>query len=255
MFASEPVAVVAVSTPIQLFLAWRVWLLTKSKIIPVIISAFALMSMTGGIWTAYGVAHIKVLSRVLELHTSALLWLLSGCTADILITVTLVFTLNRRKTGFVATDDVISKLIRMTIHTGLLTTIFALGDVLCFMILPHAGVNFLFDFALSKLYSNCLLSTLNARLSLQSSSRPTADGSARQNPMSLPSRRNDGFQMGAAPKRSTYAHKVGSDDDGHFTASYDPEAGKMLDETSRFNAITSIKIIDDDMSIPLDHTQ
>jgi hypothetical protein len=102
--------------------------------------------------------------------------------------------------------------------------------------------NFLFDFALSKLYSNCLLSTLNARLSLQSSSRPTADGSARQNPMSLPSRRNDGFQMGAAPKRSTYAHKVGSDDDGHFTASYDPEAGKMLDETSRFNAITSIKV-------------
>jgi len=36
---------VAVSTPIQLFFAWRVWLFTKSKILPVVIAAFAAVSL------------------------------------------------------------------------------------------------------------------------------------------------------------------------------------------------------------------
>jgi len=35
------------------------------------------------------------------------------------------------------------------------------------MTLPHYAINFIFDLALTKLYVNCLMSTLNARQKLQ----------------------------------------------------------------------------------------
>ncbi|KAK2467199.1 hypothetical protein APHAL10511_000748 [Amanita phalloides] len=163
LFAAEPVVIVAVSTPIQFFFAWRIWLLTKSIWIPIIISLFAVASFAGGVWTTVMVAVVKLFSHKPELHKPALVWFLSSCISDICITCVLVISLSRRKTGFAATDDAISKIIRMTVQTGLLTALFAIGDVVFFMTLPHTAYNFLWDLALSKLYSNCLLSTLNAR--------------------------------------------------------------------------------------------
>jgi len=109
-----------------------------------------------------------------KLHNSALVWFLSSCVADILITVSLVMSLSRRKTGFSGTDSVIDKIIRMTIQTGMLTALFSILDVVCFMVLPHAAVNFIWDLALSKLYTNCLMSTLNARQGLNGLSSSNA---------------------------------------------------------------------------------
>ncbi|KAF8960453.1 hypothetical protein BDZ97DRAFT_1665838 [Flammula alnicola] len=155
---------VAVSTPIQIFFAWRIKLLTKSNILALFIVTLSLVSLVGGSWTTAKIVEIKLFSRKPELHLPALVWFLSACVCDVLITVVLVFTLSKRKTGFVATDDAISKIIRMTVQTGMLTAFFAVGDVVFFM---SEHFNFLWDLSLSKLYANCLLSTLNARLSLQ----------------------------------------------------------------------------------------
>lgn len=41
----------------------------------------------------------------------------------------------------------------------------AVGDVVFFMTLGHSTLNLIWDLTLTKLYSNCLLSTLNARAS------------------------------------------------------------------------------------------
>ncbi|KAG6889268.1 hypothetical protein C0995_002263 [Termitomyces sp. Mi166 len=79
----------------------------------------------GGCWTGTMVAILKLFEKKPQLHDPALLWFLSACVADILITASLVYSLSKRRTG-----------------------------------------NFLWDLALSKLYTNCLLSTLNARASL-----------------------------------------------------------------------------------------
>ncbi|PPR03729.1 hypothetical protein CVT24_007377 [Panaeolus cyanescens] len=172
MFASEPALIVFISTPIQLFFAWRIRLLTKSNIIAGIICIFSIVSTVGGVWTTVRLVQVRLFSRKPELHWPALVWFLAACISDVLITLVLVFTLSKRKTGFVATDDAISKIIRMTVQTGMLTAFFAIGDVVFFMTLPvmpisRTALNFIWDFALSKLYSNCLLSTLNARAELQ----------------------------------------------------------------------------------------
>ncbi|KAJ6615219.1 hypothetical protein B0H10DRAFT_80678 [Mycena sp. CBHHK59/15] len=170
VFVTQPICVVLVSMPIQLFFAWRIVQLTKSIWIPIVISVFAVGSFAGGVWTGVMVQVLKQFAKKPLLHNSALLWFLASCVADVLITISLVLALSKKKTGFVATDSVVDKIIRMTIQTGMMTAIFSILDVVCFMALPHYAVNFVWDLALSKLYSNCLLSTLNARQSLNSQS-------------------------------------------------------------------------------------
>ncbi|KAJ2915909.1 hypothetical protein MD484_g4531, partial [Candolleomyces efflorescens] len=170
MFAAEPIVIVAVSTPIQIFFAWRVKLLTKSNWLAGLICFFSIISLGGGIWTTALIIKVKVFARKIELHWSALVWFLAACVADVLITVVLVVTLSRRKTGFSATDDAIEKIIRITVQTGALTALFAIGDVVFFMSMGHTALNFLWDLALSKLYANCLLSTLNARMTVKEAS-------------------------------------------------------------------------------------
>ncbi|KAJ7348848.1 hypothetical protein DFH08DRAFT_863617 [Mycena albidolilacea] len=166
-FVTEPLCIVAVSTPIQLFFAWRIKSLTKSWWIPILIVLLAIASLVGGVWTAVMISIVKTFANKPKLHNPALLWFLTACVADGLITASFVFTLSKRKTsGFSGHDSAIDKLtrvIRLTVQTGLITAICAILDVICFMALPHFAVDFVWDLALSKLYTNCLMSTLNAR--------------------------------------------------------------------------------------------
>lgn len=166
LFVTEPLIIVLVSTPIQLFFAWRIYKVTRSYWVPAVIFLFSIAALAGGVWTTAKLGIIQLFSRKPELHTPALLWFLSASVADICITVALVVSLTRRKTGFERTDSVIDKIIRMSVQTGAVTAFFAVADVIFFMALPRTALNFIWDLALSKLYSNCLLSTLNARETL-----------------------------------------------------------------------------------------
>ncbi|KAF8957376.1 hypothetical protein BDZ97DRAFT_1846481 [Flammula alnicola] len=130
LFPAEPILIVAVSTPIQLFFAWRIWIITKSNFLPLLVSFFAIASLVGGTYTTVLIVKIKLFARKPELHWPALVWFLSACIADILITVVLVTSLSRRKTGFASTDDAISKIIRITVQTGMLTSVsFAISHI------------------------------------------------------------------------------------------------------------------------------
>jgi hypothetical protein len=161
--AADPFMTVIISTPIQMFIAWRIKIISRAWWVSAIICVLSLISLAGGIWLTHTVTVVRLFAKKPELHWPALTWLLASAIADVIITVSLTVSLSRRKTGFSSTDDTINKIIRLTVQTGLVTAIFAILDVVCFLVLPHAAINFVWDFALSKLYSNALLSTLNAR--------------------------------------------------------------------------------------------
>lgn len=82
---------------------------------------------------------------------------------------------SKRKTGHKSTTVTINRIIRLTIQTGLVTMIFAIADLLLFTISRGTAVNFVWDFALSKLYTNALLSTLNARAGWSNLNKGMAD--------------------------------------------------------------------------------
>ncbi|KAI5886559.1 uncharacterized protein SCHCODRAFT_01194301 [Schizophyllum commune H4-8] len=163
MLAAEPITIVFISLPIQCFIAWRIWNMTKSMIIPFVIVLLGLVSFGGGIWLTQKIVEVKYFARKPDLHWAALVWLVAAAAADILITVALVWNLARRKTGFSHTDDVINAIIRMTVQTGLITAFLACLDFVLFLIFPKTTLNFICNLCLAKLYTLSLMSTLNAR--------------------------------------------------------------------------------------------
>ncbi|KAJ7635791.1 hypothetical protein DFH06DRAFT_1220420 [Mycena polygramma] len=216
VFMTEPLCVVLVSMPIQIFFAWRIHQLTKSLCIPVIISVFAVVSFAGGVWTATMVQVLKLFAKKPMLHNPALVWFLAACVADVLITISLVWTLRKKKTGFAATDSVVDKIIRTTIQTGMITALFSILDVAFFMSLPHEAVNFVYDLSLSKLYSNCLLSTLNARQRLNSASHQSTFQQQRNFVLSPPrsgngSGKQDSFMDSTSQANGSVTYDGGED--------------------------------------------
>ncbi|KAG6915779.1 hypothetical protein DXG01_009861 [Tephrocybe rancida] len=159
----DPLLTVIISTPIQIFIAYRIKIISRQTWLAGAICCLAIASLGGGVWLTATVVHIRRYARKPELHWPAMLWLLASAIADITITVSLTLNLARRRTGFAGTDDAINRIIRLTIQTGFITAVFATLDVICFLALPHTTINFVWDFALSKLYTNALMSTLNAR--------------------------------------------------------------------------------------------
>jgi len=79
------------------------------------------------------------------------------------ITASLVWSLHTQKSGNFISDTLVNQIIRITLQTGALTTTFAILDVLMFIIPKNSTWQFIWDLPLGKLYTNSLLSTLNAR--------------------------------------------------------------------------------------------
>ncbi|KAL0960496.1 hypothetical protein HGRIS_005534 [Hohenbuehelia grisea] len=163
MLSLDPIITVLISTPVQLFIAWRIKIISKSKLITSAIVFFAVCAFVGGVATTVCVTLIPEYKRLQEFHGAVITWLASSAAADVVITGSLVHSLYNRKTGIRATDDVINRIIRLTVQTGMITAISAAADVIIFIAVPSTTLNFIWDFALSKLYTNSLLSTLNAR--------------------------------------------------------------------------------------------
>ncbi|KAJ6604018.1 hypothetical protein B0H10DRAFT_2078122 [Mycena sp. CBHHK59/15] len=177
VFVTQPLCVILVGFPIQLFFIWRIRTLTESNLLSGVIFVFSIVAFGGGVWTTVMVPITAKFSNIPMLYRSAEVWLISSGVTDLCIATSLAIALRRKKTGFAVTDTVVDKIIRMTVQTGMLTALFSILDVICFLTLQGETVNFIWNIPLSKLYSNCLMSTLNARsklnthLSGQSSSR------------------------------------------------------------------------------------
>lgn len=163
MIIADPLITVLISTPVQFFIAWRIKIISGSMLMPLVIVFFGTCAFIGGVSLTVSVTFIREWARFKQFEGAVITWLASSAAADLFITVALSWSLFRRKTGIKTTDDKIAKIIRLTVQTGLVTAVFALADVLIFLSVPHTTLNFIWDLALSKLYTNSLLSTLNAR--------------------------------------------------------------------------------------------
>jgi len=159
----DAMSTVLISTPVQYFAAWRIYVVGESIVMPIVITFFGTCSFIGGCALSIAVSILHEWAVFKRFEGAAITWLLGSAVADVLITISLCWSLHRWRTGVKATDDKVSKIVRLTMQTGLLTTIFALLDVIVAVTVHGIALNFVWDLALSKLYTNSLLSTLNAR--------------------------------------------------------------------------------------------
>ncbi|KAJ8087684.1 hypothetical protein PM082_006519 [Marasmius tenuissimus] len=156
---------------VQTFYAYRIRLLSDSKILlPGAIFIAAFVQMTGAI-TAGGLAlGITYLSELRDrCFVGSTMWLAGSAFCDILIAVSMAWVLSRANSTYKETQDLIRRIIILTMETGTLTALAATADLIIFLGFPQLDVHVTFTLSLAKLYSNSLLVALNTRVRIPGS--------------------------------------------------------------------------------------
>ncbi|TDL30100.1 hypothetical protein BD410DRAFT_52443 [Rickenella mellea] len=153
---------------VQLFFAWRVWGVSqRNKYLTAVIVALACLQFAFGTKSsAIGFdGNVSSFDTVGTPRVEFLMGMYFGNTllCDLVITSSLCFILNKSRTGFKRTDSIINQLMLFSLSTGIVTSIFAVVNLVVFFTMPTNLVHLAVGFLLSKLYSNSLLVHLNIR--------------------------------------------------------------------------------------------
>ncbi|KAF9463703.1 hypothetical protein BDZ94DRAFT_1258333 [Collybia nuda] len=168
----------------QGFYSWRIYKLRANTYVPVIIMLISLVSAAFGAFSGIR-GQVIGIARDSEIKAEVIVWLGGSTICDVMVTSGMVISLylHRQKVRFEETRTLMSRLITLTIETGMVTAITAIVDLLFFLILPSTNMHFIPFLALSKLYTNCLLTTLNSRPSSLRRQSETEFGSRATNPL------------------------------------------------------------------------
>ncbi|KAJ7588235.1 hypothetical protein C8J56DRAFT_941193 [Mycena floridula] len=147
-----------ISTPVQVLMAWRIMVVTETRLWTCIIVPVAMLSLGASMWTTIELSLKPAFSQFAEVRTAPIIALVSSAIADLIITGVLVYSLHVKKSGYnTSLDTYVNRIIRLTIQTGALTTIFALSDALVLVVLKVLGLAW--GLALPNLYISTILSS------------------------------------------------------------------------------------------------
>ncbi|EMD32711.1 hypothetical protein CERSUDRAFT_99088 [Gelatoporia subvermispora B] len=177
VFVTDPAMVGMIATSVQLFFAWRIKVLLQNNWIVGLVIFSALGSIFGGLGTAIAIHYVPDFLEFERFRAVVIVWLILAAVCDTTITVSLTLHLRRHRTGVATTDYLLDKIIRLTVQNGLITTLWAIADLITYLATP-TGAHLALNFPLAKLYTNSLLSTLNSRSSGSSSTRNTTEFSS-----------------------------------------------------------------------------
>ncbi|KAK7473113.1 hypothetical protein VKT23_001212 [Stygiomarasmius scandens] len=194
LFATGAVMTGIIVSYVQVFFAWRVKVLTGSVLLSLLAGIPSVLGFVASLVSSF---EVKRFPRVVEFGNFKdwiVLWLVSETTSDLIITSVLVTYLcvlpamippqlgcganrfastdmvitnntiqRRNKQGFRGSDEVIDRIIRLTVQTGLVTSVVAVIDVVLFLVFPNSATHLVFNIPLNKIYSIMLMSSLNSR--------------------------------------------------------------------------------------------
>ncbi|KAJ1303223.1 hypothetical protein OPQ81_011421 [Rhizoctonia solani] len=178
-FNVEPVMTVMISSSTQGFFAWRIAKLTGHNWMGWAIAFSAFIQFAAGLGSTIGAFIVQDFCPIPGTESGS--HYLAG------------WYLHTHRTGFSKTDDIITRLVRLTVQTGLITTLWATTDLILYLGWSH-NLHLFFQLPLCKLYTNSLMSTLNSRAGWGGSFSTSTGG---VDPMS----RSGGNAGTAAPSR------------------------------------------------------
>ncbi|KAI0685098.1 hypothetical protein BC835DRAFT_1291038 [Cytidiella melzeri] len=165
-----------IGTSCQLFFAWRVAVLTRNMWITSFIVITSIVSMLGGLGVAIAIHYVKYFQDFHKFDQVGSIWLVSTAVCDVAISGSLTWYLRKHKTGFNHTDDVLDKIIRLTVQNGAITAVWAIVDLALFLgVVTSIRRHLAFNFPLAKLYTNSLMSSLNSRSGWKFNNTDTRD--------------------------------------------------------------------------------
>ncbi|KAF7290418.1 hypothetical protein HMN09_01299900 [Mycena chlorophos] len=154
---------------VQLFFSYRILILSRSRIIPYLMTVISLIRFALG--TSLFAVGLNVTS-VTEFGTKwqwlgIAMWGLSAV-EDMTITSTLVYLLMiQRKNVHRSTTAFLDKIIMWSIETGLLTSSFSLTTVILYHTMPNNYIWVAFSTLEARMFANSLYASLNSRATLR----------------------------------------------------------------------------------------
>jgi len=185
LWFAAPVLTAIVSFVVQIFYAYRIKVFTQSYIIPSLVALLALCQLGGGIAEGVIAQQISLFSSnvsIQEINISTGVW--NGCSAacDLLIAISMTYSLSRRKTAWKPTQRIVQRLTRLIIGTGTLTAAIAIINLILFVLPGNHPTYYQTTTAiLGKMYSNTMMVTLNSRINISKRDSGSTDYSTSSN--------------------------------------------------------------------------
>ncbi|KAF8149721.1 hypothetical protein K438DRAFT_1988744 [Mycena galopus ATCC 62051] len=148
----------------------------KYKIMPIFITALALLQICAGIAQTVITAELSSLTLLYQTKRINTLQAASALVCDVSITACLCYTLRSTKSTIESTNSLLNILIINAVNRGMLTALAAALNIILFLSSPNS---FWFSLALipsGKLYMNSMLATLNAREHILQRTQRNSDG-------------------------------------------------------------------------------
>ncbi|KAH9833038.1 uncharacterized protein C8Q71DRAFT_860791 [Rhodofomes roseus] len=153
-----------IATVTQCFYAWRIYILSNSKILAGCIVCISLLQCAGGFSEGIACFVYNSTSEKIPIEaTSVALWIGGSAACDIVITISMVYLLWRKRSGVQKTDTMVNKLIQLVVETGFMTAALAIIQLSLYNSFKETEYFMTPAGALSKAYSNSLLVLLNNR--------------------------------------------------------------------------------------------
>ncbi|KAJ6631105.1 hypothetical protein B0H10DRAFT_2207493 [Mycena sp. CBHHK59/15] len=156
---------------VQWFFCYRIYIIKRSSLyFCIFIALISLLQAAGGI--GGGISSYLAANEVHD-HNRIIfvyMWLIGDAVADILIAFTMTFLLmNASRQQHKQTNDIVKRIVRLTIETNALSTIVAVLSLILFYGTPNTTYFICPTMVLAKLYANTLLVTFNNRAFIHNS--------------------------------------------------------------------------------------
>ncbi|CEL62597.1 hypothetical protein RSOLAG1IB_04953 [Rhizoctonia solani AG-1 IB] len=236
---------------VQVFFAVRAWKVSnRNWLVLGTIGAFALTAFGGAIGVKVVFMQVGSTLRAGDVKVPAYIWLFGTVAADLIITGVILFYLitSRKTTCQKATDDVITRLARVTFESQLPPTLIAIGLAIEYTIQYSSFIAIPFLCVQAKFYGISLLHTLNSREILKNvgSTLAADDGDIEfakrsQNTFWLSSRFTSAGDGPRATKADTHRHT-------QFTIMPEPRTRRVKAESIDTVSFKGVDLGDDDES-------
>ncbi|KAJ3566627.1 hypothetical protein NP233_g6879 [Leucocoprinus birnbaumii] len=157
-----------IALTVQLVYCWRIWVLGKWRITPVVIAVLAIGGCASGMFVGI---HDAVTGTVEPIDRKMdNVWLFLTAATDILIAGSMTYLLLRFRSTKTSqsTMAAVKRILALTVETNAVTTILAIVLITMFLVPslapPKTTLFLVIGYNLGKLYSNCFMVLLNQRL-------------------------------------------------------------------------------------------
>ncbi|KAK0226572.1 hypothetical protein IW262DRAFT_1480634, partial [Armillaria fumosa] len=148
------------------FYAYRIFILSKSRIVPIFVICICLTSSVAAIITAVYLFQAGNITKLNNRKMSIAfgIWRAGSALCDIVIAICMTYYLMRSNTRFRRTQIMVTKLIRLTIESGAVTAIGAILNLILFFAFRDQIYYSTLALIMTKLYANSVYMVLNSRI-------------------------------------------------------------------------------------------